>query len=785
MLGLKKKTKKEEKLTFFNNTWEAVELIGVGSFGKVYKSKRIDGGLSTYYSAIKQIRITLTQSEINELKTEGNSQEEITAKFEEKVEKLMQEIELMAVFKDSSNIVNIEDFEKIEDKNGIGCTINIRMELLTNLAVYILKEKVVTDKEIIKMAIDILTALEDCEANNVIHRDVKPENIFVNSKGVYKLGDFGVAKKFESTLSNMSEKGTENYMAPELHKRQKGNKTVDIYSLGIVLYKYFNYNRLPFLPDYPQEILDEDREEALSKRISGEATMSPPLNAEREIAEIILKACSYYPKDRYENATEFKLDLQRIYDSIVTPEVLFDFKNRDLQVTESAKSKVHSGTMSVASSSNSKEIEKQEVSEETNKEQIVENENPQKEVEIENEKSVIEEEENKEEPKENKIKSKLGIKLKNNKKKIIIAISVILIVLLISLAIILRPKQEKPQYITVKNYVGIQSEEATNDLKSLELEVEYEYVEVENEEEIGKVLEQSINENEQISKGTVVTLKVAVSPEKVKVINVVGYTIEEAKTLLEGIELNVTVTEQYNDTVEQGKVISQMPSEGEEVNKHSTVELLVSLGKEITEETPTEQDQTTTQAKPQQTTNPKQPTGQQTSTGQQTQTQQQTNQTPQTQQPTQSNTPKVIAPTGITLGNTQKFIEKGKTAKITATVSPSNATNQKVVWSSNNQSVVSVTQDGTIKGVGNTGKATITATVEGTNISTKFEVTVYIKGDLSRDGRLTQKDSDMAMNFFYYSEEMTQEDLVRGDMDGNGIINTTDSAMILDAIKNG
>ena len=819
MLGLKRKTGKDGKLTFFNDTWEEVELIGAGNFGKVYKAKRKDGGLTTYYCAIKQIKIPQSQSEINELKTEGNSQEEITAEFKRRLDDLMQEIELMAVFKDSQNIVNIEDYETIKSKNGIDCTINIRMELLKNIDAYILENKVVTDKETIKMAIDILTALEDCEQNNVIHRDVKPDNIFINSRGIYKLGDFGVAKRMSPSVSNMSRKGTENYMAPELLKKEKGNKTVDIYSLGIVIYKYFNYNRLPFLPEYPNEISSQDREDALQKRITGEK-MLPPQNAPREIAEIILKACSYYQKDRYANATEFKEDLQRIYENMTTPRVLFDYKRKE-NIIENSVSTSHDTTYSFMDRKAKERQEIKDIIEENKEEQEkLENEEPPKELETEEElpkeikieketeietekelpqevetkigtkikteikketekeikketdKSVVKEKPNKEKQEENKIKSKLEIKLKNSKNKIIAIIAIILIILAIALAFILKPKQEEPQYITMKSYVGMQSEDATNDLKSLELEVEYEYVE--NEEELGKVLEQSINENEQIVKGTVVTLKVAVSPEKVKVINVLNYMKDAAQSELENIGLSVSITEQYNDEIEQGRVISQMPGEGEEVNKHSTVELLVSLGKEATEETPPEEEQlpTTKPSTQQQTTTTKPSTTQPT---------QQTQPT----QPTQPSQPKVIAPTGITLGNTQKFIEKGKTVKFTAKVSPSNATNQKVVWSSNNSSIISVAQDGTVKGVGNIGKATITATIEGANISTRFEVTVYIKGDVNRDGRVTKEDSDMILNFYREDGHITEEDYLRGDMDGNGIFNTTDSAKILDIVANG
>src|SRR5699024_5575777 len=117
----------------------------------------------------------------------------------------------------------------IKRKNEIGWIVNIRMELLENVDNYVLENNI-TDKEMLKMAIDIATALQDCEANNIIHRDVKPDNIFVNKKGIYKLGDFGIAKHIEKTVSNMSKKGTENYMAPELYKNEKGNKTVDTYS---------------------------------------------------------------------------------------------------------------------------------------------------------------------------------------------------------------------------------------------------------------------------------------------------------------------------------------------------------------------------------------------------------------------------------------------------------------------------------------------------------------------------------------------------------------------------
>lgn len=336
----------KKTVTFFNNKWRAVELIGEGSYGRVYKAKKEEFGIESY-SAIKQIELPYSKSEINVLKTEGMTEVDIGKYYENSVKKWIEEIDIMLIpeFKECENIVNIEDYEVVKKKDGIGWTINIRMELLTSLDKYEL-EKTLTDKDILKIGIDIASALEICEEKDVIHRDIKPENIFVNGRGVYKLGDFGVAKHTNKTLSNMSKKGTENYMAPELYQNKRGSKTVDIYSLGIMLYKYFNYNRLPFLPDYPNLITAEDRENAIYKRIGGEEKMAPPKNATtREISEIILKACNYYSKDRYESAKELKKALLEEYNKIKEPKVIIDFK--EIIKENEEQGNVSSGTVGI------------------------------------------------------------------------------------------------------------------------------------------------------------------------------------------------------------------------------------------------------------------------------------------------------------------------------------------------------------------------------------------------------------------------------------------------------
>lgn len=104
---------------------------------------------------------------------------------------------------------------------------------------------------------------------DIIHRDIKPENIFIAANGDYKIGDFGVAKTIEKTKMGLSRKGTYMYMAPEIYSSRPYGPTVDIYSLGIVMYKLLNENRLPFLPEYPKPIAPIDKEEALHMRLKG------------------------------------------------------------------------------------------------------------------------------------------------------------------------------------------------------------------------------------------------------------------------------------------------------------------------------------------------------------------------------------------------------------------------------------------------------------------------------------------------------------------------------------
>ena len=289
--------------------WKLVEKIGEGSFGKVYKAKRTERGRS-FYSAIKIISIPGSKGELDSVRSEMNNEQSTREYFRNLVEDCVQEIYTMEHFCGNSHVVSFEDFKVVEYLDEIGWDISIRMEYLTSFMDYC-TGKELTEKEVIKLGCDLAMALIYCRKLNIIHRDVKPENIFVSRFGDFKLGDFGIAREQAHTMSNMSKKGTYSYMAPEIYKGEKYDSSIDIYSLGIVLYKLMNQNRLPFLSLDKQLITYRDKETALARRMAGEK-MPAPVNASAAFSHIILKACAYEPGKRYRKPEDMLRDLEKL-----------------------------------------------------------------------------------------------------------------------------------------------------------------------------------------------------------------------------------------------------------------------------------------------------------------------------------------------------------------------------------------------------------------------------------------------------------------------------------------
>ena len=297
--------------------WVIESHLGSGSYGDVYKIKKEEFGI-TYYSAMKVIKIPQDKNEQKQLCSSGMDSKSIDDYYYHFAKDFIKEIELMAKLQGNTNIVDYNDHIIEQNEDGVGYVIYIRMEFLTPLDSYLSannQPRFMTQKEIVKLGIDICSALEICSKMKIIHRDIKPENIFVSPNGDFKIGDFGIARNLEKTQSGLSRKGTINYMAPEVYLGEEYGESVDVYSLGIVLYRLLNCNRVPFLPLYPEQIKYTDSEIAFTRRINGETI--PYINGiDERLNKIVIKACEADPKNRYHTAKELKKDLLAVYPTL-------------------------------------------------------------------------------------------------------------------------------------------------------------------------------------------------------------------------------------------------------------------------------------------------------------------------------------------------------------------------------------------------------------------------------------------------------------------------------------
>lgn len=300
--------------------WEIDRVIGVGAFGKVYRIKK-NLNTSTAYSAVKYITIPNREQYEEAMLSLGNNHSTMRSYFRDITKKVENEIELLYQLRGNSNIVSYED-HMIKERDDIGWDILIKMEYVTPLDKFI-EANSLTKEQIIQLGIHICNGLELCHNIGIIHRDIKDSNIFISKTANlkesinFKIGDFGIATNLDSSGAAMSRVGTPYYMAPEiiLNKESMYDKKVDIYSLGIVLYRLLNNLKFPFMPQNPELINLTNKEEAQARRIKGEK-LPKPCNIDDRLWAIIQKACEYEPQNRYSSAKEFKEDLEKYLYSI-------------------------------------------------------------------------------------------------------------------------------------------------------------------------------------------------------------------------------------------------------------------------------------------------------------------------------------------------------------------------------------------------------------------------------------------------------------------------------------
>lgn len=298
--------------------WQTVELVGEGTFGSVYKAKKeVYGNIS--YAAIKVIEIPKEPREIRDLQQSDMDESSIKAFYEDMIHNLMSEIQIMESMKSANGIVGIEDY-KVVQREPLKWEVFIRMEFLEDLQTY-LDRHPMTGCEVVQLGMDLCESLKNCEIAGIVHRDVKIDNVFVNRFGSFKLGDFGIAKQLGKTRAAMSQKGTNMYMAPEIFRGEPYDARVDIYSLGILLYRLLNKGRFPFMPLWPNPIKYSDDQKATFQRISGKSIPAIP-DIPTGLSEIVCRACAYDKENRYQKAEDLAKDLEKYINSEELTEIV-------------------------------------------------------------------------------------------------------------------------------------------------------------------------------------------------------------------------------------------------------------------------------------------------------------------------------------------------------------------------------------------------------------------------------------------------------------------------------
>ncbi|WP_026652692.1 Stk1 family PASTA domain-containing Ser/Thr kinase [Butyrivibrio proteoclasticus] len=263
--------------------YEVLEKIGTGGMSDVYKAK--DHKLNRLVA-------------VKVLKQEFSENENFVSKFRVEAQSTAG---LM-----HPNIVNVYD---VGDEDGVNYIV---MELVDGITLkkYIEKKSRLSVKEAVSIAIQVAMGLEAAHNNNIIHRDIKPQNIMISKEGKVKVTDFGIAKAATSNTITSNVMGSVHYTSPEQARGGYSDAKSDIYSLGITLFEMLT-GRVPFNGDTTVAIAIKHIQEELPSPVDFNDDI--PISVEK----IVLKCCQKSPDRRYQNAAELISDLKR---SLITPD---------------------------------------------------------------------------------------------------------------------------------------------------------------------------------------------------------------------------------------------------------------------------------------------------------------------------------------------------------------------------------------------------------------------------------------------------------------------------------
>ena len=535
---------------FLADRYEIIEQIGTGGMSDVYKAK--------CHKLNRFVAIKVMKSEFSEDKT-----------F---VSKFRAEAQSVAGFT-HPNIVNVYD---VGDENGI---YYIVMELVEGITLkkYIEKRGRIPFKEAVSIAIQVANGLDAAHKHNIVHRDIKPQNIIISKEGKVKVTDFGIAKvASSSTINSSSTMGSVHYISPEQARGGYSDARSDLYSLGITIFEMIT-GTVPFDGDSTVAVAVQH----IQDEIPAPSTVTDdiPLSIDR----IVLKLTQKKPDRRYQTAAELITDLKK---SLVMPDT-------DFVVMAPLYGASGSASQVMPSNNNPVKDEDDNLSDDDfldDSEDEEDDEQSKNELENDSDDSDIDDENN----------DKLDLIMK------IIGIGIAVIILIVTIFIIVKlvgstksnknnneSKQttessieqtstsaDDKNKVTVPKVEGMTKDDAIKALN--EVGLGYRAV-VQNSDRVseGTVISQGTAAGKKVAKNTqiIITISGGKEVKNITVPSVTGKTESEARTALEADGFVVDVDYQYSSTVENGKVIKASPSGS--VAQGSTITITVSRGKEI------------------------------------------------------------------------------------------------------------------------------------------------------------------------------------------------------------
>ncbi len=527
---------------FIADRYEILSKVGAGGMSDVYKAK--DQILNRYVA-------------IKVLKSEFSEDVSFVTKFRAEAQS--------AAVLEHPNIVNIYD---VGSEDGLYFIVMEYVEGIT-LKTYIEKKGLLSFKEAASIAIQVARGIEAAHKNNIIHRDIKPQNIIISTEGKVKVTDFGIAKAASSNTISSDVMGSVHYASPEQARNGFVDARSDIYSLGIVMFEMIT-GRVPFDGDTTVAVALQH----LQEEIDRPSKYAPGIP--KSFENIILKCTQKTPDRRYQSIAELLADLRR---SLTDPEGDFVVI---APLVDNSKTKVIS------------QEDLNKINE--NRGGVVNNVSSLDQPETDEEEDEDEEEEGFLNPKMDKAVTIMGIVT-----AIIIFLVIIYLVLSVAGVFNFSKKsngnsqmtesqnvsesetESEIEEVEMINITGMSYEDAEKKLKSLGL-VLFAYEAKASNEEDGTILEQDTAAGTKVKKGSQINVVIAgdslPTDELIDVPNVVGKGVKSAQNTLEGAGFKVNVEYEASDSVTADTVISQNPGSKSKKAKGATVTIVVSKGQD-------------------------------------------------------------------------------------------------------------------------------------------------------------------------------------------------------------